>query len=580
MGRTVRRHGRKALQYPVSRDETCHGKSGKGRVPPGSRSDRQAGYLLFLAMDVVDSPMEDPATGSLQAWPVWLRVLSFATASSISVCFPLALGKWLWPAGLSGGAEYVFWIASGINIAGVLLLGWRHAPAILLGALPAIFLLGEPVERSVLGAAGNCIEALLAWWLLVRWGGFRGSFDRVRTVLVLMLASFVAPIAGSLAVPGWLVSSGRFTTGEFWAAVGNWHLANGVAILVIPPFLLALRQGRWKCTAHRWEAAAWLIAGTVTGLLAFDAVFQARGLNFAFLVFPFIILAAVRYGPEETSASLVLVMIAIYITLVQYAPGLSPDMVPGIVWFLQAFFWVAASTALLVATLVAERRHAEEATLLEKQRHLEASLREERARLDALRYQINPHFLFNALNSIRAALPLESAVPREMVTELSSYLRTTLDRQEGDLVPLEDEIRSVSQYLAIEKARYGDELDASFQIPHELTRHPVPVFLLQPLLENAIRHGLEKSTSGIFRIKITAGMQDGRLILEVRNTGTWREPDGSSGLGLENIRRRLTLIYGNDATLARVEEEGQVCLRIRIPSPPTTENLTREPCVA
>lgn len=487
---------------------------------------------------------------------IW-RAVVLALASSVAVCFPLVLGRVLWPQGLSSGAEFIFWLASGVNIGCLVLFGWRYWPAILFGLLPAIFLLGEPVGRSVFGVLGNVVEALIGWVILTRVGRLTGVFDRVKTVMALLLTAVAAPALASLVVPGWLVANGTFTLDEFWAAVGNWNLANGVGILVVTPFVLALSRRPWMAMQRKGEALAWLVGGLATGVLAFDAVFQARGLNFVFLAFPLVILVAVRFGPQETAAALLVVVASVYLALSRHATELAQSQAPDVIWFVQACCWVLAATGLLVGALMAERRRAEALALEEQARRMEASLREERARLAALRYQINPHFLFNTLNSVRATLPLEEKVPREMITDLAGYLRSTLNHEDVDRVPLGEELRSARKYLAIEGHRFGERLQVSIEADREAEKVLVPVFLVQPLLENAIRHGLEASREPC-QLKIKAHLSADRLVLEVANTGVWREKPGGTGIGLKNIRRRLELLSGGDAGLEVMREPGWI----------------------
>jgi two-component system LytT family sensor kinase len=181
-----------------------------------------------------------------------------------------------------------------------------------------------------------------------------------------------------------------------------------------------------------------------------------------------------------------------------------------------------------------------------------------------LRYQINPHFLFNALNSIRAEMPLTLTKPREMLTDLAKYLRSTLDDSESDTIPLREEIGSVGNYLAIEQKRFGEMLWLSIQVEPAAEEVRVPVFLLQPLVENAIRHGLEGSKEPC-DLRIRAALDSSRLKIEVANSGAWKESGERKGLGLENIRRRLELLYGPAASFVRVPEEGRVCFRIDLP---------------
>lgn len=492
------------------------------------------------------------------------RTAILAVASSVAVCFPLVLGRVLWPEGLSSGAEYIFWLASGVNIGCLVLFGWRYWPAILCSVVPAIFLLGEPVGRSVFGVLGNVAEALLGWVILTRVGSVSGVLDRVRGVMALVLAAVAAPLAGSLVVPGWLVASGHFTLDEFWAAVGNWNLANGVGILVVTPFVLALSDRSWGAMHRKAEALGWLVGGLLTGLVAFDAVFQARGLNFVFLAFPLVILVAVRFGPQETATALMVVVGSVYWALIRHAAELPAREAPNVIWFVQACCWVLAATGGLVAALMAERWRAEARAMEERTLGMEALLREERARLTALRYQVNPHFLFNALNSVRATLPLEEVVPRQMITDLAGYLRSTLNHEDVERVPLGEELRSAREYLAIEKHRFGERLQVTMEVESEAEKVAVPVFLLQPLLENAIHHGLEPSKLPC-RLKVAAVARAGGLRLEVANTGQWKERQGGTGIGLKNIRRRLELLYQGRAKFAVEKEEGWIRVVMDLP---------------
>ncbi len=217
-----------------------------------------------------------------------------------------------------------------------------------------------------------------------------------------------------------------------------------------------------------------------------------------------------------------------------------------------------------MSALVSARRDAEEDTANERARRLEVSLREERSRLEALRYQLNPHFLFNSLNSIYSTLPVTDAeVPRNMISQLSGYLRSTLSTREEEFTPLREELRSVKQYLAIEEIRFGDDLRVSVEADERALAESIPPFLLQPLVENAIVHGFA-ATRGVFYIAIRAKVDDTHLHIEVCNTGTWKEPV-SEGVGMGNTRRRLALIFGAHASLKVAEEDGWVKIRLELP---------------
>lgn len=494
------------------------------------------------------------------------RAALLAFASSAAVCFPFLLGRWLWPEGLTVTAQHIFWPATGVNLAGLLLLGWRYFPVIWSGVPAAVIFLGQPVVMSLVAATGNVLEALIAYWIVIRLGKFSGQFDLTRSVVALLAASVAAPFVCSLSVPAFLVYNGTFSAGDFWVAVGNWNLANGAAMLLVAPVIVTLAAGQWNCRGRVWEAFLWLGAVAVGAALTFSAVFEARGLNFAFLIFPFVMLVAVRFGPAETTVALGVVMVAIYLELSDHATKLPTGEAPAIIWFTQAFSWVLAATGMIVAALVAERRAAERKVASETTKAMELSLREERARLNALRYQINPHFLFNSLNSLRATFPLDAVVSREMVTDLAGYLRSTLSRSESNLAEVRAEIESVKHYLAIEQNRFGESLVVDVAVAPETEMLWIPIFLLQPLVENAIQHGVAQSQE-VVTLRIDVRLDGGLLVMEVANTGTWRETGRGdrTGLGLENIRRRLRLLYGENAVFALGSGEGWMRCRIELP---------------
>ncbi len=187
---------------------------------------------------------------------------------------------------------------------------------------------------------------------------------------------------------------------------------------------------------------------------------------------------------------------------------------------------------------------------------IEGQLEEQRrllvqARLDALTRQINPHFLFNTLNSIASLIRVEPDRARLLVIKLSSILRRLLQEHEH-YVPLRQEIEFVEDYLAIELARFGPEqLKVEYDLEAGALDALVPSMLLQPIVENSIRHGLAQQLHG-GRIWIRARLAAGRVSLSVEDDGAgFRAKDGSarSGIGLTNVRERLRVLYGPAAEL-------------------------------
>lgn len=199
-----------------------------------------------------------------------------------------------------------------------------------------------------------------------------------------------------------------------------------------------------------------------------------------------------------------------------------------------------------------------------------------RAQLQALRMQLNPHFLFNTLNTIAALIHDQPELADRTVTRLSELLRLSLDRSDTHEVPLRDELGFLQRYLEIEQARFGERLRVDFAVPEELHDAYVPALVLQPIVENAIRHGIERrEESG--RITIEARRQNQRLELIVTDNGPGL-PVGQTtfqreGIGLSNTRSRLHHLYGEcqSVQLRQAKPEGievLVSLPFRMPGNP------------
>src|SRR5262245_1857472 len=181
---------------------------------------------------------------------------------------------------------------------------------------------------------------------------------------------------------------------------------------------------------------------------------------------------------------------------------------------------------------------------------LEAQLAQ--ARLQALKMQLNPHFLFNSLNTVSQLIYEEPEKADRMITHLGELLRLSLEAGGEHQVPLRQEMEFLERYLEIQKARFGDRLSTHFDIDPRLYNVLVPTLILQPLVENAIRHGVgQRSAPG--RIEIHARRQDLMLCLRVSDNGAGL-PEGEAavkeGVGLGNTRARLKQLYGADQSLA------------------------------
>jgi two-component system, LytTR family, sensor kinase len=188
----------------------------------------------------------------------------------------------------------------------------------------------------------------------------------------------------------------------------------------------------------------------------------------------------------------------------------------------------------------------------ERERLLRAEAEAREAKLSALRYQLNPHFLFNALNAV-STLVLEGNAPAatRMLAQMGDLLRTILDGGTKLEIPLSEEISFIEQYLAIENTRLGSRLRTDVSIASETLDALVPSMLLQPLVENAVRHGVAPLIEG-GEVNVASRLQDGHLHITVRNSGPPYQPlqqaDTPAGIGLRNTAERLETLYSDQHT--------------------------------
>lgn len=192
-----------------------------------------------------------------------------------------------------------------------------------------------------------------------------------------------------------------------------------------------------------------------------------------------------------------------------------------------------------------------------------------KAQLQALRSQIEPHFLFNTLNAIAGLIRErrnDDAVT--MIAELSDFLRRVIDDSTRQQVPLGEELQFALKYLDIQKVRFAERLQVSVSVPSELFSAPVPILILQPMVENAVKHGIAKRVQGGW-IRITAFPMQDKVTLSVYNDGPmlpkgWEQ--GQSGIGLANVRTRLQSLYGEQFDLTMHNHEpGGVEVSISVP---------------
>lgn len=235
-------------------------------------------------------------------------------------------------------------------------------------------------------------------------------------------------------------------------------------------------------------------------------------------------------------------------------------------WLLMIRNGFADQTFIFIAVVVAAHAYQylkhlqrEEREKYEYQRALVAS------ELQVLKMQVHPHFLFNTLHGIAALIDTDTKSAKSMLIKLSSLLRKTLDRDSSDLVPLEDELHFVQEYLEVEKMRLGDRLRVEWLVAEQTRNLAVPRMILQPLAENAVRHGVAASREGGW-IEIATSLDAGALTISLRNSVGGKALIGT-GVGIRNVEARLKYLYFGDASIRfSLSDDHTASVRLCIPA--------------
>jgi len=235
---------------------------------------------------------------------------------------------------------------------------------------------------------------------------------------------------------------------------------------------------------------------------------------------------------------------------------------PITVWAPGAIFG-QTSGALLWSVVYFGVHYVERAQRLELEQ-LQLAVVVKDAQLHGLMAQLQPHFLFNCLNSVRALIVEDPVKAQATVTELSSLLRYSLQATSASTVPLATELAMVRTYLALETVRFDERLRSEIEVGDGVAALPVPALLVQSLVENGVKHGIERTPAG-GTIRVAAWRGDGALRIRVANPGRLGGASASTQIGLANARERLRLLYGPAATIALDERDRIVTAEVSIP---------------
>jgi two-component system, LytTR family, sensor kinase len=381
-------------------------------------------------------------------------------------------------------------------------------------------------------------------------------------------------------------------------ANGEEHTSNGVSRDFQPAKVWALSFGVWSFIALAYSATIYQLYRSTEMPMKFPVVLalQCSQVYAYALLTPFVFALANRYPVQRTAwarSSLLLLTGGLMFTVAHVTlRGLTPYAAwdphlkhwVSAVWDYQAHrFHIQWHTyralfltnlvddivttylpIVLIAHVASYYRRFQERELRSSQ--LQAQL--EKARLQTLKSQLQPHFLFNTLNSISALMLTNVEAADRMITRLGDLLRTSLESAGTQMTTLSRELEFVNCYIEIEKIRFEERLTVSLDIAPETLDASIPHLLLQPLVDNAIKHGISRLVSG-GEIRISATRDDSDLHLEVRDNGPgFRDPNHhpSSGLGLRITRERLETIYGQDQSVELLTPlEGGAVVRVSIP---------------
>lgn len=506
-----------------------------------------------------------------------------------------------WFAVQPGISTSIWYPPCGLALALLVLLGPRYVPVVFLAN----------ILTATTGSSSRALWSILffptfltlnyamAAWLVRRWLGPRLLPGGARGTAVFCATVVVPPLIATLVGTGIAtIMSSRpepFSLTIFLRSVLDWWIGDATGLLTVVPAAMVF-VGPWldgqpmpsRVPGPR-AGALWLAAlrgaallGTLVLVLLVPTLRDHRAFYLCFL--PLVWICVYHGLPGATLATLSVMIVG----------GIGLRLAGTTVDYSYVFllFEVAvAGVGLGLGTMVTRRNEAEaqlaasNAELahlreLEFNEKIAAQLSEEKARLEVLRYQLNPHFLYNSLNSIYGLLFENPRDAGEMVLRLSEFCRATLTGTKDEMPTLTAELDALRSYLDVEKVRWDENLQIEFEIAPEVGADRLPPFLLLPLVENAIKYG-SRTSPGVLRLAIRARRDEGALLIEIANTGTWVAPGpvrpDSTGIGLENLRQRLRRYYPDAHTFTTHVQGGWVIARLSMAADRSRARALAEP---
>jgi two-component sensor histidine kinase len=337
-----------------------------------------------------------------------------------------------------------------------------------------------------------------------------------------------------------------------WLARLNWYWVFQLAGWNFLPLLLIAMTPAGTHTSRMVAISFW---GVATGLVVSDLwhrllkaqVRNGIRINWKVMLVAILVLGVIHTGVQTVG----------YLVIKPFGEVHGVAWLPGALMFWWGVYLVWNIFYMAVLSLRRANRFEQEAL------RLEISAKD--AELRALQAQVNPHFFFNSMNSVRALIYEDQNAAAQMIDQLASVMRYALQSGQNDTVPLAAEIEAVQAYLAIEKIRFEERMRVSVEIGMGLEHVRIPPMALQTLVENAVKYGVETSPTGS-EIRIRAQrMDDGMIHIEIANLGAILPFANSTKVGLVNTRKRLALALGSSANLDLTENSGWVRATLTLP---------------